>query len=172
MTDDEVMNRRGWRRILRVLLLANVVGTVVAYVVMLEEVETVIVSGPLLFLAGAITLFIARTLKYALGIAVGGAQIGICLLFVSLVNILRWGPSAAEGPFKLMSILYMAGALPAAVAAALRIPDDPMFGRCEQCGYRLYGLTAARCPECGRGFDPALLPALARGPETVDEADP
>ena len=26
---------------------------------------------------------------------------------------------------------------------------------CRQCGYSLYGLTESRCPECGKGFDPA-----------------
>jgi hypothetical protein len=28
---------------------------------------------------------------------------------------------------------------------------------CIHCGYDLRGQTVPRCPECGRGFDPALL---------------
>lgn len=28
---------------------------------------------------------------------------------------------------------------------------------CMRCGYDLQGLTEARCPECGMGFDPILL---------------
>src|SRR5216110_73209 len=28
-------------------------------------------------------------------------------------------------------------------------------GSCWECGYSLRGLTEARCPECGRPFDPA-----------------
>src|SRR5687768_5272320 len=30
---------------------------------------------------------------------------------------------------------------------------------CEQCGYNLRGLTADRCPECGRPFDRAATSA-------------
>ena len=32
---------------------------------------------------------------------------------------------------------------------------------CEQCGYSLVGLTAPRCPECGRGFPEAALQKAA-----------
>jgi hypothetical protein len=33
-------------------------------------------------------------------------------------------------------------------------------GLCRNCGYNLRGLTEARCPECGKAFDPELLAAL------------
>ena len=33
-------------------------------------------------------------------------------------------------------------------------------GRCRQCGYVLYGLTEARCPECGTEFELELLDNL------------
>jgi hypothetical protein len=36
--------------------------------------------------------------------------------------------------------------------AMTRIPDT---ARCLKCGYRLRGLPAPRCPECGQPFDPA-----------------
>jgi hypothetical protein len=32
---------------------------------------------------------------------------------------------------------------------------------CGQCGYNLTGLTESRCPECGTGFEPSLLPRLS-----------
>lgn len=44
-----------------------------------------------------------------------------------------------------------AGAL---VAICLRSPNHPS-GSCPKCGYSLYGLPTAVCPECGRPFSPA-----------------
>jgi hypothetical protein len=35
---------------------------------------------------------------------------------------------------------------------AIQVPDD---ARCKRCGYWLRGNTSARCPECGREFNPA-----------------
>ena len=31
-------------------------------------------------------------------------------------------------------------------------------GRCDECGYRLRGLTVTRCPECGTEFNPDVAP--------------
>jgi uncharacterized protein (TIGR03382 family) len=44
---------------------------------------------------------------------------------------------------------------------------------CRQCGYRLFGLSANRCPECGQVFDPAnrgtylRYPPLTQGERVV-----
>jgi hypothetical protein len=146
----------------RVLLILNILGTLVAYTVMLLEIESVLVSGPLLCLLGALTMVSALRIKHAYGIAVGGAQIAISLLFFALVNILAWGPSEAETPFALLGLAYMVAFLPVAISAMSRTPQVDEWERCLQCGYLLYGLTTARCPECGRPFDPALLSDLAR----------
>ena len=47
----------------------------------------------------------------------------------------------------------MGSAFPRCMAMTpLAIPEN---ARCRKCGYALRGLTAFRCPECGRAFDPA-----------------
>jgi hypothetical protein len=38
----------------------------------------------------------------------------------------------------------------------------PMY--CRQCGYRLFGLSENRCPECGQAFDPANRGTYLRYP--------
>jgi len=162
MTQAEVVTRRRWRGILRVLLLLNIAGTILGNLAMLWEVESVLISGPFLSLAGSCTVLAAGVMRHLAGILVGCAQIAICLLFVSLVNILQWDPTEAEHPFHWMATVYVLCFLPSAGVTFLKLPEVGGFGNCEQCGYLLFGLTSPRCPECGRGFDPALLPALAR----------
>lgn len=56
----------------------------------------------------------------------------------------------------------------------------PANARCLHCGYRLYGLTEHRCPECGRSFNPldpttyettskpSFLRKLARPPSLLE----
>jgi len=42
---------------------------------------------------------------------------------------------------------------PPAADTSQRAADPPRY--CRGCNYNLHGLTASRCPECGRAFDPA-----------------
>jgi hypothetical protein len=42
---------------------------------------------------------------------------------------------------------------------------DDQLGRCWECGYSLRGLSARRCPECGRPFDPADPTSMNMGQE-------
>jgi hypothetical protein len=65
-------------------------------------------SGLLLIVGGAIN----RDWR-ALGLGIG--HIGVCLLFMLLVNLLLWGPGDAHVPFSIMGALYTI----AAAAAAL-----------------------------------------------------
>lgn len=58
--------------------------------------------------------------------------------------------------------MYSAAAVPVTISPEQPVP--PEFDLlCEGCDYSLVGLMVDRCPECGRPFDPALLP-LARVP--------
>ena len=37
-------------------------------------------------------------------------------------------------------------------------PAHAAESRCDECGYRLRGLTVTRCPECGTEFNPHAAP--------------
>jgi hypothetical protein len=50
-----------------------------------------------------------------------------------------------------------------------QVPDEAM---CLGCGYALRGLSSARCPECGRGFDPADLETMNVGRPVPDALRP
>ena len=82
------------------------------------------------------------------------------LLFV-LVVVNRWSPHDAQGPFIGIGLIYLVAAAPLTVRAWRSAPvkHHPMM--CVKCGYLLYGLTEARCPECGTEFDARLLAGQA-----------
>lgn len=83
-----------------------------------------------------------------LSVAFGGAiwhRAVVAAIHVNLLD-LRYGVLCLV----IVSAAY-AGAL---VAIRLRSPDHPC-GSCPKCGYSLYGLPSAVCPECGRPFSPS-----------------
>lgn len=127
----------------------------------LITVESVLFSGPILAIVGLATTIYGIRHHYPQVTTMGAAHVAICILFVSLVNLLGWGPGAARVPFMLMGAIYILIMAPLSWAIGKALPQVHQFGACPHCGYLLYGLTDPRCPECGQPFDPAWLPKLA-----------
>jgi hypothetical protein len=114
-----------------------------------SDVRTVLVSGPVIFVCGLLTLLAAVWLRHRPGMALGAMHAGVVMLFAMLVNVLSWGPRQAQRPFFIMGAMHVL--VSACVTAwALRTAPaawDPT--QCQRCGYSLRGLTSSRCPECG-----------------------
>ncbi len=47
-------------------------------------------------------------------------------------------------------------------STSLNSAEEPLARYCRGCGYSLRGLSAGKCPECGRPFDPANEATLSR----------
>jgi hypothetical protein len=127
----------------------------------LVTVESVLASGPVLAIVGLTTIIYGMRHGYQQVAALGAGHVGICILFVSLVNILGWSPAAARVPFMLMGTIYILIMAPLSWFIGQSLPELQQFGVCPHCGYLLYGLREPRCPECGEAFDPSWLPRLA-----------
>ncbi len=121
------------------------------------DVESVLVTGPIILLLALIGIILAWSAGYRALALLGLANALICLLFFSLVISLNWKPPDAKTPFAIMGFLYTLSTLPIACWLTQRAPGRPNPWECLECGYLLYGLTEPRCPECGRVFDPAVL---------------
>jgi hypothetical protein len=154
----DALARKKMVKLVRVLLAATWSICAIGTALIVWEVETVLFTGPVLFLAGAGLLGFAWACRYVSAGALGVLHMGVCVLFFSLVVALRWGPNAARIPFMVMSILYAALTLYPALFAIMHPPRVHVPGTCVQCGYILYGLPEPRCPECGKPFDPATVP--------------
>ncbi len=127
------------------------------------DVESVIVTGPIILVLGLIGILIARFAGYlALALVCCGNAL-VCLLFFGLVVLLDWSPSEAETPFVVMGLLYVVGTLPIVCSLARWAPRALNPWECVNCCYLLYGLAEPRCPECGEPFDPSLLNAECPG---------
>lgn len=145
----------------RVMLAVTGCVAVIGELLMFANVESVMVTGSALFLFALLLLMlaVARRLK-RVGV-IGVAHCAICVLFVTLVNTLHWSPGEADLPFKIMGGVYCAIILPFTLRVMRSVREKWPEVQCVTCGYLLYGLTTARCPECGTEFDPAKLPGLS-----------
>jgi hypothetical protein len=73
------------------------------------DVETVIVTGPIIALLGGMVAVRGIIERRAGFTVLGAAHLGICLLFVVLVNLLRWSPREAFTPFTVMGAMHVLG---------------------------------------------------------------
>ncbi|MBN1343713.1 MAG: hypothetical protein JXQ73_13580 [Phycisphaerae bacterium] len=132
------------------------------------EVESVLVTGPILMTLGITAAVQGGILRYWPMVLLGLANVGVCLLFFGLVVSLGWSPRESEAPFTIMGTLFTVASLPFVMWVARHVPRRSDPWRCAECGYLLFGLNEPRCPECGRPFDPGLLTSSVRGGRDVD----
>jgi hypothetical protein len=100
-------NRRAWHTISAITIGLAWPLALAAWLFSLYEVETVLVSGPVVFVNGAILTLSSILVRHVWGIVLGTTTCGICILFFTLVNLLNWGPAVAAEPFAVMGIIYL-----------------------------------------------------------------
>jgi hypothetical protein len=116
--------------------------------------ESVVVCGPIIGTLGSVLIALGGFARYRWAMVLGASHIGICVVFVAMVNLARLSPRSAYVPFLVVGLPYVVGQAVATVAAVRRMPREEQPWVCEGCGYLLVGLSEPRCPECGREFDP------------------
>ena len=98
---------RVWRRIVLVCLALGLLTCVVGVILIFAyDVESVVITGPILFAIGLLTLLGDLFTRKGVAAVVGGGHCGICVLFFALVNLLRWSPRDAHFPFLVMGTIY------------------------------------------------------------------
>jgi hypothetical protein len=112
--------RSSWRRINRGALLASIVVTAGAWCGVLYHVESVLVGGPTLMALGALMVVGGLRRRQPWVWAIGTGHCAICMLFVALVNGLKWSPQDADIPFTVMGAAYNLISIPACVFAWIR----------------------------------------------------
>ena len=86
-----------------------------------RQIETILGSGPVLFLVGFITAFLSYRRRFPLGIILGTSGPLFALFIFALINILDWGPDDAKQPVPLIAVVYFIFSGFAAFALILQI---------------------------------------------------
>jgi hypothetical protein len=108
---------RVWRRIATVCLILAWPLCAIAVALVAWETESVVATGPLLFVLGILILLGGLFTRDHLAAAIGAAHCAICILFFVLVNALNWSPNDAHTPFLVMGTIYtLAVAFPTVLA--------------------------------------------------------
>ncbi|MEM6259758.1 MAG: hypothetical protein AAGI37_15895 [Planctomycetota bacterium] len=136
-------------------------GLVGTYLIIFQDVETVMGTGPAEAALGLVVLIFAVLYRHPVGIVLGVSMIGISLLLFGLVLTLDWSPADAELSFSVLSSIYMALSLPMVVYVLVRPPVLYHEWQCTRCGYPIVRLTQPRCPECGSRIEPVLVEKYA-----------
>ena len=71
--------------------------------------HTVIATGPIIAVLGGIVAVRGVIERRAGFTVLGAAHLAICLLFVVLVNLLRWSPNEAAMPFTVLGAIHVIG---------------------------------------------------------------
>jgi len=97
-------------RALRVLVIITWAVCAIAWgLIVTVDVHTVMVSGPVIAILGVMIILRGLIEHRSPFIVVGAAHLGICLLFVTLVNWRHWSPGDATNPFMVMGAIYVLG---------------------------------------------------------------
>jgi hypothetical protein len=96
-----------WPQIVRIChliaLLACVGSTLfIAFV----DTQWGVLGGIPIFAAGMLAIVGAALVRDWWGLALGVCNVGVCLLFMLLVNLLTWSPDEAHMPFSIMGAVY------------------------------------------------------------------
>jgi hypothetical protein len=96
-----------WRWVVRKsLLLAWPVCCVGVLVLIAFHVESVVVSGPVLFTLGVLAAVGGVFTRDRFAVCLGVTHCAVCVLLFLLVNLLRWSPREAAHPFAVMGSIY------------------------------------------------------------------
>ena len=96
----------------------------ITIIVELIHHESIVITGPLLFLAGLLLAINSLWRRDAAGLALGGSAIAFCCLIVFLINFNQWGPPQGDRPISILGYCYAAFAFPFGAVAILSRKED------------------------------------------------
>ena len=85
-------------------MLVAVVGTAAAFV----DVETIVITGPILSIFGVFGIIACARKRYNFGVWIGASGPAICLAIFLIIQLFSWGPSEAQEPVPPIGAFYMA----------------------------------------------------------------
>jgi hypothetical protein len=112
--------QRLWRRINRIALVAGAAVSLIGWGFLLMNVRTVLFSGPVLMIVGAMMVIGGVRGRQPFVWGLGIAHCTVCVLFAALVNLRHWNPPQAAEPFAVMGGAYNLVTIPATIWGWIR----------------------------------------------------
>jgi hypothetical protein len=110
-----------WRAACQWLMGAAWACGVAAWVILVVvDVESVLITGPILLILGVVTLVLGARLGNAWPMCIGALHCAVCMLFFVLVQLFHWGPGEARLPFAYLGICYCLAVTPLTAMAIIR----------------------------------------------------
>lgn len=130
-------------------LLTWLCGLAAWLLIILWDVETVLVTGPVLLICANAAFWVGRHARYWPGFVIGIVFVCACILFFTLVQVYDWMPSDADQPFTILGAIIVSLTAPLAILCIVQPPRSFAEWQCQQCGYPVHYADVTRCPECG-----------------------
>lgn len=105
----------------RVLIVAQVVGILAAVAASVIDIETIVVSGPLLSLVGLLLGLVSFRRNDGIGLLFGLSTPSVAVLCFCIIFGLRWGPHDAAFPIPCLLAAFAILSVPAGVVALRRL---------------------------------------------------
>ena len=119
--EPERQLRPRWYRTGRIGVALGWLCCLVALALILHEVESVLFTGPILFVIGAVVIVSGAFMRDRWVVLLGAGHCTVCVLFVALVNLRSWNPADARLPFIVMGAAYtLVAAAPTFIVLARR----------------------------------------------------
>jgi hypothetical protein len=99
--------RRRWLSLGRWAVLIAWPMCLLAWFLLFVEVETVLVTGPVILLLGLVAIIGGIVHRSWWLVVIGVWHVTLCLLFVALVNLRHWSPDDSRDPFIIMGLVHL-----------------------------------------------------------------
>jgi len=114
---------RPMKRLRSVALFAWLLGLLAWTLIVFVRIDSVLVTGPLIFLTGLMLLISGVQERSVPYLFLAAAHCAVCLLFFVLVNRLDWSEEQAYVPFTVMGAAFVSGSGIATFLLARHDPD-------------------------------------------------
>jgi hypothetical protein len=88
------------------LAIAWIVCLIALLLIGISYVKSVLMTGPIIFSLGACAVVLGWRSQNTSMTVTAIMNCGVCILFVTLVNLLHWTPDTARNPFLIMGLIH------------------------------------------------------------------
>jgi len=114
-------------RVLRICIGLQCTTIVLGVSAAFYDIESIVVTGPVLFLIGIFLALCNRQHEHLTSLAFGLSGPAISIICLALINLLNWSPTDAQHPVSIIAAVYTTIALPTGLFLWTRTGSDRYF---------------------------------------------